>query len=264
MKTNQMSVQKLTLASMFTALGVLMASPVVSLMVMLFGVPAVRIDLIAIPVILAGVILGPIFGLTVGIITDILAFLLFTSAFGPYHLGFTLNLALTGLIPGLFVLGIKKIKIQLPIFWINVSFLSLLSSLSIIYLLQTNELRIEGNMYELSSTFKTVFIISIILFFSILLFSMVYKRKLQPKERMNMDSFMLIVLFIEVFVVILLTPIWVNDLYNLPSSLYLPGVFIRVLRAMWLIPLKVYIIYYLHRVSKKVFEHSLAIQSNSF
>jgi len=264
MKANQMTIQKLTLASMFTALGVLMASPVVSMMVMLFGVPAVRIDLIAIPVILAGVILGPLFGLTVGIITDILAFLLFTSAFGPYHVGFTLNLALTGLIPGLFVLLIKKTKFKLPIFWINISFLSLLSVLSIIYLIETNELRIEGNMYELSSTFKTVFIISIILFFSVLLFSMMYKRKQHPKEKLNMDSFMLIVLFIEVFVVILLTPLWVNDLYNLPSNLYLPGVLIRVLRAMWLIPLKVYIIYYLYRVSKKVFEHSLAFESNSF
>jgi len=264
MKTNQMTVQKLTLASMFTALAVLLASPVVSFMVMLFGVPAVRVDLIAIPVILAGVILGPIFGLTVGIITDILAFLLFTNAFGPYHFGFTLNLALTGFIPGLFVLVIKRIKFKLPLFWINVGFLSLLSSLSIIYLLQTDELRIEGSMYQLSSTFKTVFIVSILAFFSILLFSMIYQRRNQPKEKLNVDSFMLIILFVEVFVVILLTPLWINDLYNLPQSLYLPGVFIRVLRAMWLVPIKVYIVYYIFRVSKKVFEHSLSMSSDSF
>lgn len=245
---NQIQLKQLTLASMFTALGVILASPVFAYMILLFGVPAVRVDLIAIPIILAGILLGPIYGMTVGIAVDILGFFLFTSVFGAYHAGFTLNLALTGLIAGGVMKLFNKRTFKMTLLPINIAFLSVLSVAGIVYLLVTDEISINGNPYLLSGTFKAIFILSIVLFFAILLFSMLYPRLKKHKAKPEIDVVLFIVLLIEVFVVILLTPIWVEDLYGAPP--YMAGVFVRVIRAMWLIPIKAYLVYYIWYVAR--------------
>jgi riboflavin transporter len=261
MKSNHKNIQKLTLASMFTALAVMLASPIFSYMIMLFGVPAVRVDLIALPVILAGLILGPIYGLSVGIVTDVLGFLLFTHLFGPYHYGFTINLALTGFISGGFIHLVKQESFKkVPVVFINFILLTLTTFVGIIYLLINDTLTINGVTHTLSPIFKIFFISSLIIFYSILLISIRLTRKKHEHDLIQLDRVIFIVVFIEIFVVTLLTPIWVLDLYQAPP--YLAGVFIRVVRSMWLIPIKSYIVYYIYKVSKMILgQQSLIISS---
>ncbi|MFU8793384.1 MAG: folate family ECF transporter S component [Acholeplasmataceae bacterium] len=254
MISRQINVQKLALSSMLAALGVILASPVFAFIVPLFGVPAVRIDLIAIPTIVAGLLLGPIYGLTVGILTDVLGFFLFTHVFGAYHFGFTLNLALAGLSAGLLIKLFRKSSQKFPIFMINIVFLSLLSLLSILYIVLTDSISINGTAFTLSEGFKWVFTGSIIAFFLVLLWTMIISRKKKPKDTVHIDRIIFIVLFIEVFVVILLTPIWVFQLYQAPP--YIAGVFLRIIRAMWLIPLKAYLIYSITLVAKSMYKES--------
>lgn len=250
MKNNK-SIQKMTLASMLVALGVIMASPAFSFVIILFGVPAVRLDLIAIPVIIAGVLLGPVLGLGIGILTDVLGYLLFTHAFGPYHIGFTINLALTGLIAGFIYQLFSKKKTQLPMALINVSTLSILSILGVIYLLITDSLRVGTSMVPLTDLFKIIFILGIVLFYAVIVLTQWFAKKKQSRHFQHIDQFIFIVMVIEVCVGILLTPLWVENLYGAPP--YLAGVFLRIMRAMWLIPVKVYFVFYITRVSKMVF-----------
>lgn len=68
--------------------------------------PNFKISLANVPVMFTGMVLGPIFGLLVGIITDVLNFILKPS--GPFHFGFTLTNGLYGFLPGLFYLFLKK------------------------------------------------------------------------------------------------------------------------------------------------------------
>ena len=67
------------------------------------------------PIILSGIIFGPVSGAIVGGLSDILGY--FLNSFGkPYHPGFTLTSALTGFIPALFLLPFNK-DMKMPSFW---------------------------------------------------------------------------------------------------------------------------------------------------
>jgi ECF transporter S component (folate family) len=74
---------------------------------MIVGVPAARLSIGFVPIILAGMILGPWWGAAVGALADVLGFLMFPS--GIYFFPITITSALVGLLPGLiaFYLGKK-------------------------------------------------------------------------------------------------------------------------------------------------------------
>lgn len=255
MRENQKRIQKLTLASMFTALAVMLASPIFSYMILLFGIPALRIDLIPIPIILAGLILGPFYGLSVGIIADVLGYLLFTHLFGAYHPGFTINLALTGLISGLMVYALRKHQIaSKPILILNVVFLTLLLGVGMAYIISQDALIIQGVSYALTTGLKLFFVASMFFSYIVLMFSLWLAKKKMETTDIKIDVLLFSVIIIEILIT-LLTPLWVYQLYGAPP--YVAGLFIRVIRAMWLIPIKVYFVYYIYRVSIKVVGHDI-------
>jgi ECF transporter S component (folate family) len=88
---------QLTTATMLTTVGVILGNFAIILPV--FSIPALRLDSVAIPIILAGLILGKWYGMGVGIIIDLINFLLYGQ--GAYHIGFTINNALIGLFSGI-------------------------------------------------------------------------------------------------------------------------------------------------------------------
>ncbi len=104
---DKIQVIQLTTATMLTTVGVILGN--FSIILPIFSVPALRLDIVAIPIILAGLILGKWYGMGVGIVIDILNFLLYGQ--GAYHVGFTINYALIGLFSGL-----------IPMFFMNKNF----------------------------------------------------------------------------------------------------------------------------------------------
>ncbi|MEQ8167413.1 MAG: folate family ECF transporter S component [Candidatus Eremiobacterota bacterium] len=67
------------------------------------------------PIILSGIIFGPVSGAIVGGLSDILGY--FLNSFGKlYHPGFTLTSALTGFIPAMFLLPFNK-DMKMPSLW---------------------------------------------------------------------------------------------------------------------------------------------------
>lgn len=77
------------------------------------GIAGVKIGLGGLPIILAGILLGPLAGGVVGIVSDLVGFLLVPM--GPYMPHFTLTAALTGIIPCL-VLKLTNGKREIPSF----------------------------------------------------------------------------------------------------------------------------------------------------
>ena len=59
-----------------------------------------------IPVILSGIMLGPVYGAITGALADLIGYPF--NPMGPYFPGFTLSSALTGLLPGLMSLLFRK------------------------------------------------------------------------------------------------------------------------------------------------------------
>ena len=89
---------KIAVAAQLIALGVIISS--LSFIIPISGIPAIRIDLIIIPVILAGIMLGKLYGVIVGTLVDIIAYFILFQGYGPFNPGFTINLAMTGFIAG--------------------------------------------------------------------------------------------------------------------------------------------------------------------
>lgn len=101
----KITTRHLVLFSLFIALNVILTR-LLSVRVSIGGVEGIRLGFGALPVILAGVIFGPLAGGIVGALGDVLGY--FINPLGPYMPHFTLTAALTGLIPGLFLLRRKE------------------------------------------------------------------------------------------------------------------------------------------------------------
>ncbi|MCM8901019.1 folate family ECF transporter S component [Caldicoprobacter algeriensis] len=66
----------------------------------ILGVFALRLSFGEVPIMLSGILLGPVYGAACGALSDIIGYAI-SPVGGPYFPGFTLTAALTGLIPGL-------------------------------------------------------------------------------------------------------------------------------------------------------------------
>jgi len=66
----------------------------------LLGIFALRLSFGEVPIMLSGILLGPVYGAICGALSDIIGYAI-NPVGGPYFPGFTLASALTGLIPGL-------------------------------------------------------------------------------------------------------------------------------------------------------------------
>ena len=95
---------------------------VLEIYVPIAGLPALRVNLTSIPIMLSGIICGPFAGLVTGALSDILGFLIKPA--GIFFPGFTLSNALVGFIPGMIY---KYVKRDMKFNIINTIFILLIS-----------------------------------------------------------------------------------------------------------------------------------------
>lgn len=212
--------RKITLAAMLTAVAIVLTR-FVSIIIPLGGYPSLSIDLGSVPILLSGIVLGPIFGGIVGFTSDMIGF--FTNNRGGiFHAGFTINSILTGVIPGLIFMFLKNKNLKL-------AKIIIISSLYIL-----------GTYYFLvirSSDSTAIKLISNILLFMVTSSIIAFDYKIKNKQ---LKLVIFTVLIVEVFVYIALTPLWLYQLYELP---YFVSVLSRVFRAILLVPIKTTLIY---------------------
>lgn len=126
MSSNTLGTKKFTAlsivrAGLFIAMS-LVLKVVFEIYIPLAGIPALRINFAQIPIMLSGIILGPVIGFCSGAAADIINFMVKPG--GPFFPGFTLVSALSGFIPGLIFKYLKK---ELNFNLLNTLFISLLS-----------------------------------------------------------------------------------------------------------------------------------------
>jgi len=85
---------------------------VASIRLSIGGVDVIRIGFGGFPVILAGIMFGPAAGGIVGAVGDIVGY--YINPMGPYMPHFTLTAALTGIIPAMILMPVKK---SIPSYW---------------------------------------------------------------------------------------------------------------------------------------------------
>ncbi len=101
----QKTLLKMTYASVFIALSIILTR-IFTLPIQIAGVQAIRMNLGFIPIMLAGMLLGPKYGGAVGAVADVLGYLL-NSGGGAYFPGFTLTSAMVGVLPTLMMFKFK-------------------------------------------------------------------------------------------------------------------------------------------------------------
>ena len=240
---NKLQVMQLTTATMLTTVGVILGN--FSIILPVFSIPALRLDIVAIPIILSGLILGKWYGMGVGIIIDIINFLLYGQ--GAYHVGFTINNALIGLFSGMIPLFFQQknfpfVKKTLII----TSTLLILITIGILYAL--DRLSLGGETVALTLEVR-IAIISLIIVMSLLTIGFMYLTLRDYKyELKDMYTVSIMIILIEFFVVIILTPLWIQDLFGQP---YIIGFLARIIRGSLLIPFKIIIVLAIINVIKK-------------
>jgi len=105
--SGRISTKVLVMASFFVGINIILSRIGA---IMLFN-NSVRMSFGNVPLIISGIILGPLAGLMTGVVSDLLGFLI-NSHGGAYHPGFTISAGLTGLIPGLIVLAGARFGFQ--------------------------------------------------------------------------------------------------------------------------------------------------------
>ncbi|WZL72441.1 folate family ECF transporter S component [Clostridiaceae bacterium 35-E11] len=106
-----MQTKNLIILSLFTAISIVLTR-FFSVMLPITGIAGIRLSFGDIPILLSGILFGPLAGALVGITADIIG-AVFLSTFG-YFPGFTISAALTGVIPPLAIkiFGTRKIKVK--------------------------------------------------------------------------------------------------------------------------------------------------------
>lgn len=102
-----MSVRTMVKAGFLVAISIVMTR-FAYIMVPLAGVSALRISFGDLPLMLSGMMFGPLVGGLTGMAADIIGFLI--NPQGPYHPGFTLSSILWGVIPGLVFYRLRNEK----------------------------------------------------------------------------------------------------------------------------------------------------------
>jgi ECF transporter S component (folate family) len=213
-------VRKITLAALLVAISIVLTR-FFGIVIPLGGFPSLSLDLGSVPIVLSGIVLGPIFGGIVGFSSDLVGFNINPRG-GIFHFGFMLNAILTGVIPGLIFMFFKNKNLKF----------TKIAIISILYILGTYYFVV---IRAADST--AIKLLSNTLLFMVASSIITVDYKIKNKQ---LKLVIFTVLIVEVFVFIALTPIWLYQLYELP---YFISVLSRVFRAILLVPIKTVLIY---------------------
>lgn len=197
------------------------------------GFPALRIGFGDIPVIISGMLFGPVAGALTGTVSDVLGFMI--NPMGAFYIpGMTISAALRGFIPGLFYWAVKNNKIKLNFHFINIIF-SILMVLGAIY--------VPLSQNEGTSTIALIFY-GIIAFVFIML-PVVLGIIIKTDDGLySFDKILFVVTFCYYMISLLLNTYWLSLAYNKGFLIFLPG---RIIAGLVIIPLHAIIIFVLSR-----------------
>lgn len=109
----KISTQMLTRLALLIALNIILTR-LLSIRIPIGGVEGIRIGFGSLPVVFAGIFMGPLAGGLVGAIGDLIGY--FINPMGPYMPHFTMTAALRGIIPGLIIVLATRTRREVGIF----------------------------------------------------------------------------------------------------------------------------------------------------
>jgi ECF transporter S component (folate family) len=193
------------------------------------GFPSLRLNITALPIMLSGILFGPLAGFAVGFISDILCFIIKPG--GPFFIGFTLANGLTGFIPGLLFMMLRRKEIK-HLEWFNLAFIviaSIILAVSGIFGFDNGTIYYAGE--PLSMVFFVLFIALMIAF---AVFPIIVVKKSNLDSEYRSDHILFIVSVSQLVTSILLNTWFLSILYGQAVAVLLPA---RLITNIFLIPL---------------------------
>lgn len=216
------------------------------IMIPLFGFPSFRIDFLHIPLIMVGALFGPFFGVLAGIVADIVG-LVITPTEYPFF-GFMLNKVLMGFIPAIMVLVIRRLSLKSGVRLAHI-ILICINAASILYLWITPALTVQGTVIVLNYETKLI-VIAFLLTLMISLHGLLVSKNVTKVRVFALLS----VIFVELIVSLVLTPIWLVTMYNIPVFL---SFLVRVIKAAFMIPISALILEGLIHSTQRVLHRTI-------
>lgn len=242
--------KEVVLAGLLVAISIILTR-VFSIMVPLAGLPALRIGFGDIPVQISGILMGPVIGGCVGLISDIVGYSLNPMA-GAFFPGFTITAALKGIIPGVLFLYFRKTKTKVKFnFNILNAIITILISFGIILIMfQSQVLKIvDGSLYlydgKLQSVFAAAYILLVAAF--ILVPTFITRKYKSIDILYSMDKIQFVVTVSYLVNSLILNTLWLSIMFGKGFLVFLPG---RVLAALFVIPIHSIILFIVSRYFK--------------
>lgn len=214
----------------------------------LFGLESLKVGIEYIPLMLAGFILQPGYAYIVGICSDLVGLLLVPTGF-PF-LGFTLTMILVSLIPSLVKYFSQYLNENIMKYSVEV-LLTLITVIACLYIYNINVYSVSGTDIALSMTQKLLLIgLCLILLFIYLFVITITKNKMNNKSK-ELSAWILSVTLVEMICTLMLTPLWLMLMYNLP---FVVSLCIRVIKECFVLPIEIFVGYSLLKVINKVYK----------
>jgi ECF transporter S component (folate family) len=206
-----------------------------SLMLLLGGLPALRVGFGNIPIIMSGMMFGPLVGGLTGVVADVVGYLI-NPMVGTFFPGFTLSAALYGIISGILF---KKIKIQNSKLNFNIinAFVMIVFGIGLyVLMLSTNELDTDALLLIILMVLVTALFVT-------LPFAISYKLR-NREQKIHFDKIAFVVSLTYVINALILNTLWLSILFDQGFIAFLPG---RIIAAVVTIPLYTIILFTLGR-----------------
>nr|WP_302596801.1 folate family ECF transporter S component [uncultured Cellulosilyticum sp.] len=238
-KSNKTNLFPMAATALLVAISIVLSSMVIY--IPLFGFPSVRFSVSGIPVFLAGSLFGGVYGAIAGFLSDIIGFL-FTSNGAPYHPGFTINSILVGLIPGVIFAQIKKRQITASFNKINLGLGIAAAIGAIIYInfIGIHEIENLGTVMGMPTHIVLSILMVIILVALAVVTAFVQKRFSESDHLYAIDKIIFITIINFIVVQLICTPVWLNQMYNIPV---MASIMVRIFKSLIDIPLQVMFLY---------------------
>lgn len=220
------------------------------IMLPIAGISALRITFGSIPIMISGILFGPVAGFLTGVVSDLLGCLI--NPMGVYFIGFTISAGLEGAIPGLIYVFIKRRKTHINFNIFNIVFILSLSISFVEVLFLKNVLTIKDNIIlydnnKLPLGIIILFIAAVLTFLSIpIIFNIKYKDR---TKLYSLDKILFCVTVTYFIVSLILNTLWLSIMYNKAFMIFLPG---RVLSGVIMIPIYALTIFGLSSLFKRV------------
>ncbi len=201
--------QHVVLVAMLLAVGVILGS-YAKISLPLFGPESFEIKFDTIPVMITGIVLGPTWGIVIGIVMDWIQLILYPTGF-PF-LGFTLNLALTGFFAGVIFYSQENPKrfIQWSLACIAGIALAVLFTVTMTNLFSRNFMLPSSYRWGIGLIMAFVFCASLYGYVHI------HKRDLEGAVDRFMARWSYLVILCEITIQLGLTSLWLFILFRIP------------------------------------------------